>query len=231
MLNKVKQECKLLGMALCVGVLFALGVAAYTYVYSETVQRDIAENVIRFHVLAHSDDDIDQELKETVRLDVLAEFAAGLSTGTSIEVTRQQLAAYLPAIRDYAEEAVRRAGFSHPVSAQMSTVFFPTRRYGGMAFPPGNYEAVQIIIGDGAGANWWCLMFPPLCYVDMTATYAGRQLLADTLTEEGFRLLTYAESNSTDIAVRFRIVEWWQNRNQPAAGDAQEIQLVKTCLR
>ena len=211
MLDKVINECKLLGVALCVGILFALGVAVYTYVYSDTVQRDIADNVIRFHVLAHSDDDDDQALKESIRLDILAEFANTLSTGTSIEDTRTSLRSYLPAIRDYAQEAVRRAGFDHAVTADMSTVFFPTRRYGGLAFPPGEYEAVQIIIGDGAGSNWWCLMFPPLCYVDMTATESGQQQLADTVSEEAFLLLTYQESGSPELAIRFRIVEWWQN--------------------
>ena len=210
MLEKVKHECKLLGVALCVGVLFALGVAVYTYVYSDTMQRDIADNVIRFHVLAHSDDDDHQELKETVRLDILAEFASTLSHGTTIEETRAALMYHLPAIRDYAEESVRRAGFDYSVTADMSTVFFPTRIYGGIAFPPGQYEAVQIVIGDGVGSNWWCLMFPPLCYVDMTATESGLQQLAETVSEEAFLLLTYQESGSAELAVRFRIVEWWQ---------------------
>ena len=216
MLAKIKHECKILGVALCVGMLFALGVAAYTYVYSDTVQRDISENVIRFHVMAHSDDDDDQYLKERVRLDILAEFASTLASGSGIEETRLVLTEYLPAIQEYAQNSVWREGFDYPVTTSISNVFFPTRHYGGMAFPPGEYEAVQIIIGDGAGSNWWCLMFPPLCYVDMTSTEGGRAQMQETLTDEGFQLLTHRESGSSRLAVRFRIVEWWQNRRAPA---------------
>jgi len=212
MLSKVKRECTLLAVSLCVGMLFALGVAAYTYVYSDTVQRDIADNVIRFHVMAHSDYEVDQDLKETVRSEILAEFASALSVSHSIEETRFKLAENLPAIQEYAEKSVRRAGFDYPVTATMSTVFFPTRRYNGMAFPPGEYEAVQIIIGDGEGSNWWCLMFPPLCFVDFSATEDGRAYMQEALPENGFRLLTYQEEQSTGLAVRFRVVEWWQNR-------------------
>jgi stage II sporulation protein R len=83
-----------------------------------------------------------------------------------------------------------------------------------MSFPPGKYEAVQIVIGEGAGQNWWCLMFPPLCYVDMTAADESREYLAANVSEEGFRLLTHYEEPSA-FAVRFKIVEWWQNRNKP----------------
>ncbi|MCL2841634.1 MAG: stage II sporulation protein R [Defluviitaleaceae bacterium] len=227
MLNKLKQECKILGVSLCVGLLFAIGVAGYSYVYSQTVQRDIADNVIRFHVMAHSDDDIDQALKERVRLDVLSEFSGVLADNRSIEETRNILTEYLPSIQAYAEKSVRREGFDHPVSANIAQVFFPTRHYGGMAFPPGEYEAVQIIIGNGAGSNWWCLMFPPLCYMDMTATDSGRQQMEDTLSQEGFRLLTYQESESTGIAVRFRVVEWWQNRRAPAQESQPMPQMVR----
>jgi len=220
MLEKIKHECKILGVSLCVGMLFALGVAAYSFVYSDTIQRDIADNVLRFHVMAHSDEDEDQALKERVRLDILAEFAGPLASSPDIEETRRALTEYLPAIQSLAEESIRRQGFDYPVTADISRVFFPTRHYGGMSFPPGKYEAVQIIIGDGAGSNWWCLMFPPLCYVNMTASEAGRQQMEDTLSVEGFRLLTYQESESTGMAVRFRIVEWWQNRRAPSAPDA-----------
>jgi len=213
---RVIAEGKLLGISLFVGVLLALGVAAYSYVYSSTVQQNIADNVIRLHVLAHSDDKKDQDLKELVRINVLAEFESALSSLSCIEETRATLVEYLPAIRSHTEYIVRNAGFDYAVTTNMSRMFFPTRFYGNMAFPPGEYETVQIIIGDGEGSNWWCLMFPPLCYVDLTATEEGRQQLSDTLTEEGFRLIMHQEEECAGLIVRFRIVEWWQNRNQPS---------------
>ena len=213
---RVIAEGKLLGISLFVGVLLALGVAAYSYVYSSTVQQNIADNVIRLHVLAHSDDKKDQDLKEQVRINVLAEFESTLSGLSCIEETRATLVEYLPAIRSHTEYIVRNAGFDYAVTTNMSRMFFPTRFYGNMAFPPGEYETVQIVIGDGKGSNWWCLMFPPLCYVDLTASEEGRQQLSDALTEEGFRLIMHQEEECAGLIVRFRIVEWWQNRNQPS---------------
>ncbi|MCL2199953.1 MAG: stage II sporulation protein R [Defluviitaleaceae bacterium] len=213
MLNWLKKESKILAASLCIGVLFAFGVAAYTYVYSVTTQRDIAQNVIRFHVMAHSDCAYEQELKYHVRTEILEGFT--FMAEADITATRESLREMLPSLQSHAENAVRNAGFPHGVSAAMTNVFFPTTFYGSMAFPPGNYEAVQIIIGDGAGQNWWCLMFPPLCYVDMTATEEGRAHLSETVGEAGFQLLTHQEDSSPELIVRFRVVEWWQNLRQP----------------
>jgi len=214
--SKIIKEGKILAVAFVVGVLFATGMAAFSYVYSHAVQRDIAENVIRFHVRANSDSPADQYVKDQVRTEVLAEFEEFLASSTSIEETRAVLTAKLCSIQAHAEQVVRAAGFDCHVAVQMATVFFPTQFYGDIAFPPGEYEAVKIIIGEGVGSNWWCLMFPPLCYVDMTATDNSRELLASNVTEEGFRLLTHQEE-SRSVTVRFRVVEWWQNRNQPVA--------------
>jgi len=210
----ILQESKIIAVSLLVGIMLALSVAAYTYVYSHTTQRNIADNVIRFHLRANSNSAVDLQLKELVRTEVLAEFEDVLSTNNYIEETRAILTEKLDDIRSHAEHIVRYAGFDYDVTADISRMFFPTRFYGNMAFPPGEYEAVKIIIGEGTGSNWWCLMFPPLCYVDMTATESGREQLANTVTEEGFRLLMHQEEQQRSLTVRFRVVEWWQNRGQ-----------------
>ena len=235
MLNKIDKkitrviikETKIIAASLFVGILFAASIAAYTYVYSATTQQNIAENVIRFHVLANGNSPADQNLKEKVRLAILAEFEETLSSAANIEKTRAYLTENLPEMQSIAQSVIASEGYDYSVSANLSTVFFPTQRYGKMSFPPGNYEAVQLIIGEGRGNNWWCLMFPPLCYVDMTATEAGRQQLASTVTEEGFRLLMHQEEESRALNVRFKIVEWWQNRNEPEQyPPPQEEQIV-----
>ena len=216
--NKIRsiiiREGKIVAISFFVGMLLAIGVAAYTYVYSSTTQRNIADNVIRFHVLANSDSSADQNLKERVRLAILAEFEETLSATTDIVKTRETLIASLPDMRAIAEDVIAREGLDYSVIADLSNVFFPTTIYGNMSFPPGNYEAVQLVIGEGRGSNWWCLMFPPLCFVDMTSTEEGRQQLEDTVTEEGFRLLMHLEEESPGLAVRFKVVEWWMNRGQ-----------------
>ena len=217
---RLKKELKIIGVSLGVGILFAVAVAAYSFVYAHATQRDIAENVIRFHVRANSDSKMDQELKEVVRTQVLAEFESVLSAGASVAEMRTTLQDKLPAIEAYARDVVVRAkGYNYPVRVEMGSMFFPTQFYGSLSFPPGEYEAVQIIIGEGQGSNWWCLMFPPLCFVDMTGTDEGREQLQDTVTEEGFMLLTHAEEQNMGLTVRFRVVEWWQSRGGRIASE------------
>ena len=225
--TRIFREVKILAISIALGLVFAVSVAAYTYVYSDTTQRDIADNVIRFHVLANSDSHADQVIKDIVRQEVLAEFEDLLSTPANVKESRQLLKTELPAIQAYAETVVRRLGFDYPVEVRIDKAFFPTQVYGDLAFPPGVYEALQITIGDGVGRNWWCLMFPPLCFVDMTSTESGRQQLADTVSDESFRLLTYQDENAGNtMEVRFRVVEWWQNRrntNQPGGQPGQIV--------
>ena len=221
--NRFKQELKLAAVSLAIGLVFATGVAAYSYVYARNVQQDIADNVIRFHVMANSDSHTDQHIKETVRTKTLAQFQHLLAHSSYIEETRHALAHNLDNIKNFAQSVIHDLGLDYPVTASMGQVFFPTRFYGNMAFPPGIYETVQIKIGTGLGSNWWCLMFPPLCYVDMTATDAGRNQLENTINQESFRLVmhqetaTPAEAPDTGLVVRFRVVEWWQNRNRPSS--------------
>jgi len=215
-MNKLRKEVKILAISLTLGLVFAASIAAYTYVYSASTQQDIASNVIRFHVMAHSNSYADQAIKDIVRSEVLAEFEDLLHTTDNIDQTRQLLKSELPAIQEYAETVVRHLGFDYPVTAQIDTVFFPTKSYGDLIFPPGRYEALQIKIGNGTGQNWWCLMFPPLCFVDMTSTEAGRGQLEGTVSDESFRLLTHQDQDAgMTTEVRFRVVEWWQNRRNP----------------
>ncbi|MDR0273286.1 MAG: stage II sporulation protein R [Clostridiales bacterium] len=215
MLSRLKREGKLLAVSLTAGMVFAFCVAAYTYVYSATAQRDIAENVIRFHVMANSDSAVDQDLKEYVRTEVLDKFSETLSSNGSIEEARLTFLHQVPELQTFVEELIRSEGYDYSVSVDLTTAYFPTQYYGDISFPPGNYEAVQITIGEGVGQNWWCLMFPPLCYVDMTASEESRTRLAETVSEESFLLLTHQEQSSPELEVRFRVVEWWQNRNAP----------------
>jgi len=214
-MNKLRivKEVKIIAISLVLGLVLAIGVAAYTYVYSEAAQRDISENVIRFHVLANSDSYADQTIKNLVRSEVLAEFETLLTATENVKQSRQLLKSELPAIQAHAEAVIHELGFDYTVVARIEQAFFPTQTYGDLAFPPGMYEAVQIVIGEGLGKNWWCLMFPPLCFVDMTSTETGRQQLADTVTDESFRLITHQDEDANaTMEVRFRVVEWWQDR-------------------
>jgi len=206
------KEAKILLASAVIGLVVMLAVGAYTFVYSHGAQRGIADNVLRFHVMAHNDSGDEQRLKDIVRDRVLMEFEPVLTGGASLAVTREIIRESLDDMVDIAQNAVIEAGYDHVVTADLTRAFFPTTMYGDLVFPPGHYETVQIVIGDGAGRNWWCLMFPPLCYVEMTGTTQTRDMLYETVPGSGFQLLTRQEQPGSSVTVRFRVVEWWQNR-------------------
>ncbi|MCL2501058.1 MAG: stage II sporulation protein R [Defluviitaleaceae bacterium] len=219
--RRFKKELKILAVCLAIGLGFAVTVAASSYVYSDTVQRGIADNVLRFHVLAHSNGDGDQLLKEAVRVAVLADLEAAVTGSASIGITRDHISERLDDLAAIGKATLAEAGFDYDVTAEITHRFFPTAAYGDITFPPGRYETLLITLGEGAGRNWWCLMFPPLCYVEMTGMEHTRNLLEETVPAGGFALLTHQEelygSDTAAVLVRFRLVEWWQNRRRPAA--------------
>jgi stage II sporulation protein R len=219
MYARIKKEAKVLVISLAVGLGVAVLAGAYTFVYSDTTQREIAENVLRFHVLAHSDDPAEQELKDVVRDAVLAALEPKVSGSASLASTRNYLSQQLDELVASGQSVVEEAGFEHGVAAEITQRFFPTVQYGNIIFPPGQYETLLITIGDGGGGNWWCLMFPPLCYVEMASNAQTRDLLEENVPPAGFALLTHREQENTSVNVRFRVVEWWQNRRQPPTPD------------
>ena len=134
------------------------------------------EDFIRFHVVANSNSPEDQALKLAVR-DKLLEFVeAGLSAeaqgrGVSLEVldaafSEQWILAHLKDIEAAALAALRNEGCNFPVQADIGVRWIPAKTYGNITFPAGNYKALTVIIGEGAGENWWCVLFPPLCLID-----------------------------------------------------------------
>ncbi|MCL2189100.1 MAG: stage II sporulation protein R [Defluviitaleaceae bacterium] len=213
---KIIKEARLMGVSLALGLAFAVLVGAVSYVYSDVAQREIADNVLRFHVLAHSNEAFEQDLKNAVRDGTLAQLGEMLSQSECLEITRGYIVARLAEIEASGQMLINEKGASHNVTAEITRRFFPTVVYGGVVFPPGQYETLLITIGEGAGLNWWCLMFPPLCYVDITSSDTTRGLLEDNVSAEGFALLTHREQNDPTVMVRFRVVEWWQNRRSPA---------------
>ena len=126
-------------------------------------QAELADRVIRFHVIANSDSEADQALKLQVRDAVLAETERFYPEGADLETARAALQAHLGELAQVGQQVVDDAGYDYPVTAALEKVWFPTKEYDGFALPAGEYTALRIIIGEGAGQNWWCVAFPPLC--------------------------------------------------------------------
>lgn len=126
-----------------------------------------SDSLIRFHVIANSDNDSDQALKRAVRDAILEKVSPRLAESHSINESREILKNLLPEMESIAGDVVKSWGENYPVQAEYGKTEFPTKSYGSLVLPAGEYEAVRILIGNAEGANWWCVLFPPLCFVDI----------------------------------------------------------------
>ncbi len=173
-------------------------------------QSDIASKLIRFHVIANSDDKIDQKLKLKVRDSVLKYISPKLKDCTSIEESRRIINKENKNIKKIAETIIKRNGYKYSVSTALSEENFPVKTYGNITLPQGKYEAYRIIIGTGKGQNWWCVMFPPLCFVDITKGNVSYQKtekeMKTVLSDDEYNLVDNTVS-SKKIVVKFKLGE------------------------
>jgi len=125
------------------------------------------DHLIRLHIVANSDCAADQELKRKVRDEIIRCVAGEFLEADNIEKARSIARDNLSLIKEIASREVKAAGKDYPVEVELSDFTFPTKHYGPFVLPAGDYESVRVVIGNGGGANWWCVLFPPLCFVDM----------------------------------------------------------------
>lgn len=157
------------------------------------LQKGIASNIIRFHVMAESDSKEDQWLKLQVKEAVLAYISPVLSKSQSVDESRQLLYNESENIRNVAAATLRSLGDESDVNVYFENCYFPMKTYGDMTFPPGEYEAFRVDIGEAQGKNWWCVLYPPLCFVD--AVYGevpeeSKEELKGVLTEEEYSMVS-----------------------------------------
>ncbi|SFI66997.1 stage II sporulation protein R [Thermoflavimicrobium dichotomicum] len=129
--------------------------------------KEIPEQAIRLRILANSDTVQDQWLKRKVRDQVVEEIQSWAAQPRNLDEARKLIGKRIPLFQQIAEQTVRQYGFTYPVKVDFGQVPFPTKLYGEKVYPAGNYEALRITLGKGEGDNWWCVLFPPLCFVDM----------------------------------------------------------------
>lgn len=173
-------------------------------------QSDVANKLIRFHVIANSDDKIDQNLKLKVRDSVLKYISPKIVNCKSIEESRVIINNENKNIKKIAEMVIKENGFKYSVTTALSKEYFPVKTYGNITLPQGKYEAYRIIIGTGTGQNWWCVMFPPLCFVDITkgnVSYEKTEKEMKTvLSDDEYNMVDNTGSDKK-IIVKFKIEE------------------------
>lgn len=157
------------------------------------VQEKMAKEVFRFHVLANSDSERDQTLKMKVKEKVIAYMKEQLPESESVEMTKAWAASHLSEIEKVATETLQKEGCSDSVTAEVTNCYFPDKTYGDLTFPKGDYDALRIEIGEGKGQNWWCVLYPNLCFVDTIHAVVpdeGKEELKKVLEEEEYEMVT-----------------------------------------
>ena len=197
---------KITGYIITLGLILVCGTAVVRCTRQEQMQRQLAEKVLRFHVLANSDSAEDQALKLQVR-DVIGSYMQDkMQNQTSKAECESFIAESLPEIEHVAVRTVQKAGFSYAVHAELAACDFPVKTYGAYTFPAGTYDALQVTIGEGKGQNWWCVMYPNMCFensmYEVVDEKAGRKLRA-VLDEEEYQTVL----NSGNYELRFWILE------------------------
>lgn len=179
--------------------------------YASTVSQDLSNNFFRLHILANSDSEIDQNLKLKVR-DAILEYmnSQDFSDNSKSEVI-DSVETNLEFYKQIAENTIKDAGFDYPVSIEIGNFYFPTKIYGNISLPAGYYDALRIKIGKAEGQNWWCSLFPPLCFVDISSGIIdenSKETLKQNLSEEEFAIIT---NNDETIKLKFKILEIFSN--------------------
>lgn len=171
------------------------------------IQQGIAGEVFRLHVIANSDTEEDQKLKLKIKTRIVEYLEEILGKDADLEETKEAVLTHLGEIEREAEKLVHEQGFDYPVKAVVEKTYFPKKSYGDCTFPAGEYEALNVKIGEARGHNWWCVLYPSLCFIEDTygvVTEEKKEDLKSVLTTEEFlEILEKPEENKT-IRFRFR---------------------------
>ena len=174
---------------------------------TSTLQQQIATQVLRFHIRANSDTVADQQKKLRIKQSLLEWLTPILSENTSKSETIQCIRKNLPDIR---KEATRMAA-PEPVTVTLQKEWFPEKTYGTCTFPEGIYDALRVDIGQAKGHNWWCVLYPSLCFADAlepSMTEEGEEKLQQVLDEDAYDLLLHPQK----LKIRFRLEFFLRNR-------------------
>lgn len=174
---------------------------------AEKVQQGIAGQLIRFHVLANSDSEEDQRLKRQVRDELVVYMEGFLKNAQGLRETRKELLAHRDGIKKTAENVLLREGSSYPVKVTLGDYAFPEKVYGDCTFPAGTYEALRVEIGEAGGHNWWCVLYPNLCFLN-----SGRLVVPDEQKEQLRHMLTEREyeeiTDEAPVKISFKFLDF-----------------------
>ena len=198
--NERKDKILLSVTAIAISIYMAFSCTYFT-ASAETIKDD----VVRLHILANSNSQIDQEVKLKVRDALLETNASILSDEVTKENAKEHFENSKEILLKTAKETLKENGFNYNVKITLQEEYFETRAYGNLTFPAGQYTALKVILGEGDGKNWWCVMFPPLC-VPAADGIETKETTADYLTQSGEKIVNGGEK----YIVKFKFLEIYE---------------------
>lgn len=174
-----------------------------------TETEELAKKIFRLHVIANSDSSVDQKLKADVRDAVIVYLEKLTRKVKNADETKVTIERNILQINNIASNIIKRKGFNYNVKSVTGKYVFPIKKYGDIVLPEGKYNALRIVIGEGSGANWWCVLFPPLCFMDITygvVPKSGKLQLKQNLTQKEYMLVT-SSNKETPVKIRFKLFD------------------------
>ncbi len=200
-------------MVIILSFLLFIYTSICAFSYAQEVSKDISNSVFRLHVLANSDSKEDQDLKYKVRDNLLSYMNEICANCKNKEEAISLVEEHKENFKQIALDTIHNEGYSYDVNINIGNFEFPTKNYGDISLPAGYYDALRVEIGKAQGQNWWCVMFPPLCFVDISSGVVpedSKETLEESLSEEEFALVS--EDSNLDIQFKFKILEFF-NQN------------------
>ena len=179
-------------------ILLFLYVSISAISYVNAVTTHLSDSVFRLHIIANSDSIEDQNLKYKVRDAEIAYLSS---------IVKENLGEF----KEIKEKVVKENGYSYKVSVKVNEFYFPTKNYGDISLPAGTYDALRIELGSATGQNWWCVMFPPLCFVDVSSGIVpeeSKEVLESNLSEEEFAIIS---KENEEVTFKFKLLEFFNN--------------------
>ncbi|MDY3854543.1 MAG: stage II sporulation protein R [Butyribacter sp.] len=200
----------LTGFRLCAkeNTLSPANVSASQSRHQKEIQEDIADHVVRLHIIANSDTDADQQLKMKVRDEIISSLQNQLKNTSSVADARKIILEEQAYIQAVSQSVLRRYDCDDMVTVSLVPRYFPEKKYGDLTFPEGVYQALCVEIGKAAGHNWWCVLFPSLCFVDETTAVvpdSSKEKLQQNLSEEAY------DSLEEKPEIRSGFLDWFSS--------------------
>lgn len=200
---------------------FVFGIINYIYISTDKELVDVADKLVRLHIVANSDSPEDQALKRRVRDEIIRQMSPKFEGLKDVLEVKAVIASNLGLIESIAKDVVQQGNKNYEAKAMLGNFDFPTKVYGNLTLPAGNYQALKVVLGKGEGQNWWCVMFPPLCFIDIAHGVVPEKtmdMLKQSLTAEEYQLLTAAKTDEeVPIKLKFKIVEIAKTMNMRIA--------------